>query len=91
MLKAKLILSGVALMAVVGAAFAFKAARQPHILYEVDTTNPVATARICTKQTLVFYSTTTTSPTAITKTNLPYFTTTVNSTTCPTVSLFDAL
>jgi hypothetical protein len=54
MTKAKVILSGIALFAVVGGALAFKANRTPFVVY-TGTTDIVANpARACTSRTIVF-------------------------------------
>lgn len=90
-MKAKLVLSAVAMMALVGGALAFKASRVPTILYQVDATNPITSLRICTKPTTVLYSTAPTFQGQAAVTSLPYYTTTFNSTKCPTVSLYTAL
>jgi hypothetical protein len=71
MKKAKIVLSAVALFAVVGGALAFKAARIPQTFFYK--TNPAATA-LCTIPTLLPY-TTSVNPT----TTIPYATT--NTTT----------
>jgi hypothetical protein len=87
MLKAKLVLSAVAVMAVVGGAFAFKTARIQQRLYEVDAANPNPALRLCTKTTSVFY--TSIQPGGQpTITTLPYFTTAVAAPVCPTTALY---
>jgi hypothetical protein len=66
MKKAKIVLSAVALFAVVGGAFAFKARTAQHIFYTKNAASP-----FCTVPTLLNY-TTSANPT----TTIPYATTT---------------
>jgi hypothetical protein len=74
MKKAKLILAGIACMAVVGGAFAFKASRTPRVLYYPTDVSK----KLCTNSTITFLTLT---PVGISTT---YYTTTPTTTGCPT-------
>jgi hypothetical protein len=56
MKKAKIVLSAVALFAVIGGAFAFKATRIPQPFYK-NTTTTTTTALVCTATTSLLYTT----------------------------------
>jgi hypothetical protein len=71
MKKAKIVLSAVAVLAVVGGAFAFKAARTPHLFFYKTSPSPTA---LCTIPANLLYTTA-----GITTTTIPY--TTTNTTT----------
>lgn len=86
MKKAKLVLSAVAVFAVIGGAFAFKA-RTLHTFYKVDTANPNPAARLCTLPVQINY-TTLTQPGQAPIAQTLYYTTSVASTSCPTTTIF---
>ncbi len=91
MLKARIIILSVTLLVMFSAVLARNATRGNFLAYMVDQTNPIPTARICTRPTLIPYSTVTTVSSAVPLTNLSYYTTTVAANSCPTVTLFHAL
>ncbi|SFO29571.1 hypothetical protein SAMN05428949_4830 [Chitinophaga sp. YR627] len=92
MKKAKLILSAVALLAVAGGAVAFKATRSLNTFYSVDVANSVPSLRLCTKAVQTTYTTDPqlAIPQAPAITQTTYYTTRVNSTSCPATILFSA-
>jgi hypothetical protein len=61
MKKAKIMLSAIAILAVVGGAFAFKAARVNHTFFSLDTNNGICSVPFATTYTTVLPTTTVTS------------------------------
>jgi hypothetical protein len=74
MKKAKIILSAVALFAVVGGAFAYKTARTPKVFY-----HPAVAGGLCTSPSTLFYTPVNSGGIVI-----GYSTTATNLTTCTT-------
>jgi hypothetical protein len=85
MRKAKIMLSAVAVMAVVGGAFAFKAARQPHTFF-YNTTNTAGQLR-CIGVTETFLTTLTNTNPIVTNSYSPVSRPAV---TCPLTTLYIA-
>lgn len=78
MKKAKIVLSAIAVFAVIGGAFAFKASRTGAPLYYLSATNPATTLKYCVAQehyNTLGIGTTTTVPTS-------YYTTRLNPIVC---------
>lgn len=71
---------------------AFKVNRNLNTFWMVDSTNPNPAARLCTKQTQIFYTTNPLNaiPGAIGIIQTTYFTAPVNATTCRQATLFSA-
>lgn len=91
MRKAKLILYSTAAASIFSGVCAFTVSRVPASLYQVDSTNPIITLRLCTRVTNVMYTTipiVNGQPAIVT---LPYYTTAVKQPVCPVATLFSAL
>lgn len=92
MKRAKIVLGLVAILAATGAIFAFKAHRTPAVFYSVNTTTTNPNHRLCTVP-IPLLSTTIEAdkaPGAPTVIQTLYFSTASATTSCPTLTIWEA-
>ncbi|SFO29547.1 hypothetical protein SAMN05428949_4829 [Chitinophaga sp. YR627] len=89
---AKIILSAIILSSAFATLTALKATRSLNLFYTVDAANPITSLRICTRATLVSYTTDqqVALPNAPVIIQTTYYTTPIRTRPCPTTTIYSA-